>query len=108
VPLEVGMIVLQRARILTRTGGYGISRIENMVTVVEAPVEGAERHMLGVRDPEPWPPIGTAIGRFACWLGRNDWLDAYPCRGGRLPSAPMVDRETAKWLATAHPAACPP
>ena len=96
VPLEVGMIVSNEPGFY-KTGGYGI-RIENLVTVVEAPVEGAERPMLGFETLTLAPIDRNLVDRGLLTPAETGWLDAYHARGAAA-IGPLVDGETAKWLA---------
>jgi Xaa-Pro aminopeptidase len=98
VPLEVGMVVSNEPGFY-KTGGYGI-RIENLVTVVETPVEGAERPMLGF-DTLTLAPIDRGlVDRALLTPAETSWLDAYHARV-REEIGPLVDGATAAWLAEA-------
>jgi len=98
VPLEVGMIVSNEPGFY-KTGGYGI-RIENLVTVVEAPVEGAERPMLGFETLTLAPIDRNLVDGALLTPAETGWLDAYHARVAAT-IGPLVDGETAKWLAAA-------
>jgi Xaa-Pro aminopeptidase len=96
VPLEIGMIVSNEPGFY-KTGGYGI-RIENLVTVVEAPVEGAERPMLGFETLTLAPIDRDLVDPALLTPAETAWLDAYHARVAAT-IGPLVDSETAKWLA---------
>jgi len=98
VPLEVGMIVSNEPGFY-KTGGYGI-RIENLVTVVEAPVEGAERPMLGFETLTLAPIDRNLVDQALLTPAETAWLDAYHARVAAT-IGPLVDGETAQWLAAA-------
>jgi Xaa-Pro aminopeptidase len=98
VPLEVGMIVSNEPGYY-KTGAYGI-RIENLVTVVAAELAGAERPMLAF-ETLTLAPIDRALVEPALLSAAElAWLDAYHARV-RERLAPLVDAETAAWLAAA-------
>ncbi|MEM7222172.1 MAG: aminopeptidase P family protein [Pseudomonadota bacterium] len=96
VPLEPGMIVSNEPGYY-KTGAYGI-RIENLVAVIESPVQdGDEREMLAF-ETLTLAPIDLALVEPA--LMRPDelaWLDDYHARV-RERLAPLVDAATGSWL----------
>jgi Xaa-Pro aminopeptidase len=98
VPLEVGMIVSNEPGFY-KTGGYGI-RIENLVTVVEAAVEGGERPVLAFETLTLAPIDCNLIERSLLSPAEIAWLDDYHARVGTT-IGPLVDPETAAWLAEA-------
>ena len=98
VPLEVGMIVSNEPGYY-KPGAYGI-RIENLVTVVPAEVEGAERPMLGF-DTLTLAPIDRNLVEPALMTADEiAWLDSYHARV-RETLTPLLDAGTAEWLAAA-------
>ena len=81
-----------------KTGAYGI-RIENLVLV--QPVEAvAEREMLGFETLTLAPIDRNLIERSLLDQEEITWLDAYHSRV-RETLTPLVDPETARWLAEA-------
>jgi Xaa-Pro aminopeptidase len=81
-----------------KTGGYGI-RIENLVLV--QPAEGAsEREMLGFETLTLAPIDRNLIEPSLLEDDEIAWLDAYHTRV-RETLTPLVDAETAHWLAAA-------
>ena len=104
VPLEVGMIVSNEPGFY-KTGGYGI-RIENLVTVVEAPVEGAERPMLGFETLTLAPIDRNLVDRGPADPGRDGLARRLPCPGGRH-DRPPGRRRNREMAGGRHPAACP-
>jgi len=99
VPLRPGMIVSNEPGYY-KTGAYGI-RIENLEIVRAAPADaGAERDMLGF-EALTLAPIDRALVDTAL-LNESEraWLDAYHARV-RDTLTPLVDGETAAWLARA-------
>jgi Xaa-Pro aminopeptidase len=81
-----------------KTGAYGI-RIENLVAV--QPVEGAsERDMLCFETLTLAPIDRTLVDRSLIEADEIAWLDAYHARV-REVLTPLVDPETARWLAVA-------
>jgi Xaa-Pro aminopeptidase len=82
-----------------KTGEYGI-RIENLVVVVPCDIPGAEREMLCF-ETLTLAPIDRALVVTALLSAEEiAWLDAYH-RRVRDTLTPLVDRETAEFLATA-------
>jgi Xaa-Pro aminopeptidase len=98
VPLEVGMIVSNEPGFY-KTGGYGI-RIENLVTVVETAIEGAERPMLAFETLTLAPIDRQLIESSLLTPAEIAWLDAYHARV-RETIGPLVDADTAAWLVEA-------
>jgi len=96
-PLKPGMIVSNEPGYY-KTGAYGI-RIENLVTVVKR--DGAaetEREMLGF-ETLTLAPIDPALIEPALMTEAEiAWLDGYHARV-RETLSPVVDEETAAWLA---------
>ena len=88
-----------------KTGAYGI-RIENLVLV--QPADGsAEREMLGFETLTLAPIDRTLVDPTLLDEDEIAWLDAYHARV-RETLAPIVDPETARWLAQAtQPIATP-
>ena len=82
-----------------KTGAFGI-RIENLVLVVTASVEGAEKH-LNAFETLTLAPIDLRLVDTAM-LTRNeaDWLDAYHARV-REALTPLLDPPTQSWLQAA-------
>ena len=81
-----------------KTGGYGI-RIENLVLV--QPADGAsEREMLGFETLTLAPIDRNLIEPSLLEDDEIAWLDAYHTRV-RETLTPLVDAETARWLAAA-------
>jgi Xaa-Pro aminopeptidase len=96
--LKPGMIVSNEPGYY-KTDGYGI-RVENLVTVVAVEVPGAERPMLGF-ETLTCAPIDLALVEPGLLSNAEiDWLDAYHARV-RETLTPLVDADTAKWLAAA-------
>ncbi|MFP6745376.1 MAG: M24 family metallopeptidase C-terminal domain-containing protein, partial [Alphaproteobacteria bacterium] len=86
-----------------KTGAYGI-RIENLVCVIEAPpVTGGERHMLAFETLTRAPLDRNLIERTMLTADEIAWLDGYHAEV-RDSLTPLLDPDTAAWLATAtHP-----
>jgi Xaa-Pro aminopeptidase len=81
-----------------KTGGYGI-RIENLVLV--QPADGtAEREMLGFETLTLAPIDRSLIEPSLLDEDEIAWLDAYHTRV-RETLSPLIDAETARWLAAA-------
>ena len=97
VALAPGMIVSNEPGYY-KTGAFGI-RIENLVTVIESPTqEGDERPMLAF-ETLTLAPIDLALVEPALLRAEEiAWLDAYHARV-RETLTPLVDPETAVWLA---------
>jgi Xaa-Pro aminopeptidase len=108
---KTGTAQLKRGMILSnepgyyKTGAYGI-RVENLVLVVEARIDGAEKAMNGF-ETLTLAPIDRRL--IASALLRDDeraWLDAYHARV-RDSLAPLLAEATRAWLARAcAPLAC--
>ncbi|MGD9617967.1 MAG: aminopeptidase P family protein [Alphaproteobacteria bacterium] len=96
-PLLPGMIVSNEPGYY-KTGAYGI-RIENLVVV--RPAEGSgEREILCFETLTLAPIDRTLVDRTLLDDGEIAWLDAYH-RRVRETVSPLVDAETARWLAAA-------
>jgi Xaa-Pro aminopeptidase len=96
VALRPGMIVSNEPGYY-RTGAYGI-RIENLVVV--QPADGRGGDMLGF-ETLTLAPIDRALIEPGLMSAEEiDWLDAYHARV-REALMPLVDAETASWLAKA-------
>jgi Xaa-Pro aminopeptidase len=80
-----------------KTGAYGI-RIENLVVVQQS--EAAEREMLGFETLTLAPIDRSLIEPSLLDEDETAWLDAYHKRVREVLS-PLVDPETARWLAEA-------
>jgi Xaa-Pro aminopeptidase len=94
-PLLPGMIVSNEPGYY-KTGAYGI-RIENLV-LVQPSKEAAEREMLGFETLTLAPIDRNLIEPSLLEDEEIDWLDAYHARV-REALTPLVDPETARWLA---------
>jgi Xaa-Pro aminopeptidase len=81
-----------------KTGAYGI-RIENLV-VVQPADDSAEREMLGFETLTLAPIDRNLIERSLLDDDEIAWLDGYHTRV-RETLTPLVDLETARWLAAA-------
>jgi len=83
-----------------KTGAYGI-RIENLVAVrAEPAAEGGERSMFGFETLTLAPIDRTLVDTALMTAEEIAWLDAYHGRV-RETLTPLVDAETAEWLAEA-------
>jgi Xaa-Pro aminopeptidase len=82
-----------------KTGGYGI-RIENLIVVREADVPGAERKMLEFETVTLAPIDVELVEPALLTADEINWLNAYHARV-RDALTPLVDADTARWLATA-------
>jgi Xaa-Pro aminopeptidase len=96
-PLLPGMIVSDEPGYY-KTGAYGI-RIENLI-VVRPSAEGGERDMLCFETLTLAPIDRTLVVRELLEAEEVAWLDAYHARV-REVITPLVDAETARWLAAA-------
>ena len=99
VALKPGMILSNEPGYY-RAGAYGI-RTENLLIVVGAPKpEGGERDLLAFETITRAPIDRRLID--ACLLDAEEraWLDAYHARV-RIDLTPLVDADTAVWLAEA-------
>jgi Xaa-Pro aminopeptidase len=99
VALQPGMIVSNEPGYY-KAGEYGI-RIENLVVVRPAAApDGAEREMLEFETITLAPIDRALIAPALMTAGEIAWLDAYHARV-RETLTPLVDDETAQWLAQA-------
>ena len=97
-PLEPGMILSNEPGYY-RAGEFGI-RIENLVLVEEAELEGAERTMYGF-ETLTLAPIDTRPIEVSLLTAKEiAWLNAYHTRV-RDTLAPSLDAATRAWLITA-------
>ena len=96
-PLLPGMIVSNEPGYY-KTGAYGI-RIENLV-VVQPCGDGSERPMLCFETLTLAPIDRALIKRELLEADEVAWLDAYHARVREIIT-PLVDAETARWLAAA-------
>ncbi|MBM3503379.1 MAG: aminopeptidase P family protein [Alphaproteobacteria bacterium] len=95
--LRPGMVVSNEPGYY-KEGAFGI-RIENLVAVREAEAPaGAERKMLEFETLTLAPIDRRAIDRRLLNTSEIAWLDAYHARV-RIVLTPLVDRDTAGWLA---------
>ena len=95
VALKPGMIVSNEPGYY-KTGAYGI-RIENLVCVVEAPIPGAEKKMLGFETLTLAPIDLNLVLPDSLTAPEKKWLNDYHARV-REALLPVVDRTTAAWL----------
>jgi Xaa-Pro aminopeptidase len=95
VALQPGMIVSNEPGYY-KTGGYGI-RIENLVAVREAKIEGADRRYLEFETLTLAPIDLDAIDLGLLTEAEKTWLNAYHARV-REVVAPQVDEPTRAWL----------
>jgi Xaa-Pro aminopeptidase len=98
VALRPGMIVSNEPGYY-KTGGYGI-RIENLVAVKEAQIEGADRRYLEFETLTLAPIDTNAIDVGLLTDAEKTWLNAYHARV-REVVAPQVDDATRAWLTEA-------
>jgi Xaa-Pro aminopeptidase len=98
VGLEPGMIVSNEPGYY-KSGAYGI-RIENLVVVVPAEIPGAERELRGFETLTLAPIDRRLVDTRLLGAAEIAWLDAYHARV-RAEITPLVDAETAAWLAAA-------
>jgi Xaa-Pro aminopeptidase len=97
IALRPGMIVSNEPGYY-KPGAYGI-RTENLVVVTKvAQPEGAERELLGFETLTLAPIDRTLILKGMLTQEERAWLDAYHARV-RVELTPLVDAETAAWLA---------
>ena len=96
-PLLPGMICSNEPG-YNKTGAYGI-RIENLVIVREAEIEGAERPTLEFETVTLAPIDLDLVEPALLSMDERAWLDAYHARV-RETLTPRVDAETAAWLKT--------
>lgn len=95
VALQPGMIVSNEPGYY-KTGAYGI-RIENLVAVKEARIEGADRRYFEFETLTLAPIDRNAIDVALLTEAEKDWLNAYHARV-REVVAPQVDDATRAWL----------
>ena len=98
VALKPGMIVSNEPGYY-KTDAYGI-RIENLVCVTALDIEGAERPMLGFETLTRAPIDLTLVDPGMLTATEAEWLNAYH-EDVRGSITPLVDGETAAWLAEA-------
>lgn len=98
VALKPGMIVSNEPGYY-KTGEYGI-RIENLVTVIECELDGAERPMLAFETLTMAPIDRNLVDSTLMTQGELDWLNDYHARV-RTVMTPKIDAATARWLAQA-------
>ncbi len=97
--LKPGMIISNEPGYY-KTGAYGI-RVENLQIVVALPkTNGAEREMLGFETLTLAPIDRNLVEPSLLTAAERDWLNAYHARV-RETITPLVDAETALWLAEA-------
>ena len=94
-PLQPGMFVSNEPGYY-KAGEYGI-RIENLVLVVAAVIEGAEREMLGFETLTLAPIDLTLVDAAMLDEGERAWLNAYHARVA-AEVGPLVDADTRVWL----------
>ena len=98
VALQPGMIVSNEPGYY-KTGAFGI-RIENLVTVIPCEdVADAERPLYAFETLTLAPIDRTLVDRSLLSAAEAAWLDAYHVRV-RETLTPLVDSQTAAWLAT--------
>ena len=98
VALQPGMIVSNEPGYY-KTGAYGI-RIENLVAVREAAIEGADRRYLEFETLTLAPIDLTCVEPSLLTDPEREWLNAYH-RRVREAVGPEVDEATRAWLAEA-------
>ena len=98
VALEPGMVLSNEPGYYKR-GEYGI-RIENLVAVVKAEIEGAEREMLAFETLTLAPIDRRLIVTELLGADERDWLDGYHARV-RATLAPRLDAEVRGWMEAA-------
>lgn len=101
--LGAGAVALRPGMVLSnepgyyRTGAYGI-RIENLVTVIEAPdAPGGERPLLTFETLTLAPIDRALIDPSLLDAGERDWINAYHARV-LSEIGPLVDDQTRRWL----------
>ena len=98
-PLKRGMILSNEPGYY-KEGAFGI-RIENLVLVIEAPhIPGAERPMNAFETITLAPIDRRLIDVSQMTADELAWLDSYHARVAET-LAPLVDKDTANWLAAA-------
>ncbi|MBN8831971.1 MAG: aminopeptidase P family protein [Sphingomonadales bacterium] len=100
-PLQAGMILSNEPGYY-KTGAYGI-RIENLVLVVEKPIEGAEKPFLGFETLSHAPIDRALIDVDLLSAAERAWVDAYHQRTIEIVG-PQLDEADRAWLL----AACAP
>jgi Xaa-Pro aminopeptidase len=95
IALQPGMIVSNEPGYY-KAGAYGI-RIENLVAVKEAQIEGADRRYFEFETLTLAPIDRNAIDVALLTEAEKAWLDAYHARV-RETVAPQVDEATRAWL----------
>lgn len=95
IALQPGMIVSNEPGYY-KTGAYGI-RIENLVAVKEAKIEGADRRYYEFETLTLAPIDLNAIDLALLTAAEKAWLNAYHARV-REVVAPQVDEATRRWL----------
>jgi Xaa-Pro aminopeptidase len=99
VALEPGMILSNEPGYY-KAGAYGI-RIENLVAVIENQARPDDERPMLAFETLTLAPIDLALVERALLTPEETaWLDAYHARV-RQALAPLVDKDTAKWLKTA-------
>jgi len=100
VALQPGMILSNEPGYY-KAGEYGI-RIENLVVVQEVkdPPDGAEKNLLEFETITLSPYDRNLIDKSLLTKDEVAWVDDYHKRV-RETLKPLVDKETAKWLAAA-------
>ncbi|BCW88763.1 hypothetical protein sos41_19050 [Alphaproteobacteria bacterium SO-S41] len=96
-PLLAGMICSNEPGYY-KTGGYGI-RIENLIVVREAKIEGGERPTLEFETVTLAPIDLELVDTALLTADETAWLNAYHARV-RETLTPLVDPDTAAWLKT--------
>ncbi len=98
IPLEIGMIVSNEPGYY-REGAFGI-RIENLITVVQAPAEVDNRDMRAF-ETLTYVPFDRRLIDLSLLSGaEREWINAYHQHTSDL-LGPMVDGDAAAWLAQA-------
>lgn len=97
-PLKSGMICSNEPGYY-KPGHYGI-RIENLVLIEEAPIQGAEKPMLGFENLTLAPIDRALIDPALLTENERDWLNAYHALVHRQ-LGPLLPPDTAAWLANA-------
>lgn len=95
VALQPGMIVSNEPGYY-KTGAYGI-RIENLVAVTEAEIDGADRRYFEFETLTLAPIDLNAVDVGLLTEGEKNWLNAYHARVREVVS-PQVDETTRTWL----------
>ncbi len=95
VPLQPGM-VLSNEPGYYKPGGYGI-RIENLVEVVEKPVQGGERPMLGFENLTLVPIDRRLLDTRLLTADEIHWLNDYHARV-RREIGPLLEQPVRAWL----------